>query len=181
MDMKRAKEILPGLLLVCVACGTEPAAPPSVPADVSPKATPAISRPVSSADVVKASVADAEITAGGSIDAKVLIAISQGYHINANPPTFRYLIPTAVEIAESKDITSGKPVYPAPVTKKFSFAEKPLSVYEGETAIKITLQATGDAGKGLRKIPIALRVQACDDSVCYAPAKIDLALHLTVK
>ena len=152
-----------------------------VPATESPVVMPAVSRKVSSADVVKASVSDLEIAAGGSSEAVVHLAISPGYHINANPPTFPYLIATAVEAGPSKGITSGKPVYPTPVTKKFSFAEKPLAVYEGDAAIKLPLQAAGDAAKGARIIRLMLHVQACDDSTCYAPAAIDSDLHLTVK
>jgi uncharacterized protein len=181
MRMTKLK-IVPGLLLICAACSDRHTTPPGIPADVSPQATPAIARKVSSADVVKVSAADIEITGGGSAQAQVRIIISQGYHINANPPTFPYLIPTKVEASESKGITFANPVYAKPVTKNFSFApEKPLAVYEGETAIDLQLQAAADAAKGARVIPLVVRVQACDDSVCYAPAKIDLSLNLTVK
>lgn len=170
------------LLLLFAACGEKPRPSANVvPATESPVVMPAVSRKVSSADVVKASASDLEITAGGSSEAVVHIAISPGYHINANPPTFAYLIATAVEAGPSKGITGGKPVYPMPVTKKFSFAEKPLAVYEGEAVIKLPLQATGDAAKGARVIRLMLHVQACDDSTCYAPAAIYSDLHLTVK
>lgn len=170
------------LMLTCAACSNKEAARPNIPADATPQATPAIARKVSSADVVKLSLANTEIAAGGAAQANVRIVISPGYHINANPPTFPYLIPTEVEASESKGIKFGKPVYPAPLTKNFSFApEKPLAVYEGETGINLPVQAAADTTKGSRLIPLVVRVQACDDSVCYAPAKIDLPLNLTVK
>lgn len=170
------------LLLLFAACGERPGPSANVvPAADSPVVMPAVSRKVSSADVVKASAPDLEIAAGGSSEAVVHIAISAGYHINANPPTFPYLIATAVESAPSKGITSGKPIYPTPVTRKFSFAEKPLAVYEGDAAIKLPLQATADAAKGARMIRLMLHIQACDDSTCYAPATVDSDLHLTVK
>ncbi|MEP6707543.1 MAG: protein-disulfide reductase DsbD domain-containing protein [Pyrinomonadaceae bacterium] len=175
------KGIMLGLPLILAACGNKQATLSNLPADASPQATRAIARKVSSADVVKASASDLEIAAGGSSQAVVHIAISSGYHINANPPTFPYLIATAVEAGPSKGITSGKPLYPAPVAKKFSFAEKPLAVYESDAAIKLPLQAAGDAAKGARVIGLMLRVQACDDSTCYAPAAINSDLHLTVK
>ncbi len=170
------------LLLLFAACERKPMPPADVvPPANSPVVMPAVSRKVSSADVVKASASDIEIAAGGSSEAIVHIAISPGYHINANPPTFPYLIATAVEAGPSKGITSGKPLYPTPVTKKFSFAEKPLAVYESDAAIKLPLQATVDAAKGARVIALMLRVQACDDSTCYAPAAINSDLHVTVK
>ncbi|HEY3025435.1 MAG TPA: protein-disulfide reductase DsbD domain-containing protein [Pyrinomonadaceae bacterium] len=178
----KLKGIMFGLPLICAACGGEPKPSSNVvPATASPVVMPAISRKVSSADVVKAAAPNIEIAAGGSAEAEVRMAISEGYHINANPPTFPYLIATAVEAGPSKGITTGKPIYPTPVTKKFSFAEKPLSVYEGDATIKLPLQASGDAAKGARVIGLILHVQACDDSTCYAPAAINSDLHLTVK
>jgi cytochrome c biogenesis DsbD-like protein len=170
------------LLLLLAACGGHP--PPSnnsIPSTPSPLSMPAISRPVSSADVVKALVPDTEITTAGAGEAKVLLDISQGYHVNANPATFPYLIATAVEAGQSKGITIGKPVYPAALMKTFSFEKQPLSVYEGAATIKLPLQCAGNAEKGARSIPLKVRVQACDDKACYAPATLDLTLHLAVK
>ena len=176
------RPLLPCLLLVAAGCGNEPAPKPAVPPEVSPLATPAISRPVSSADVVKASVAPVEISVGSSGEANVSISIAQGYHVNANPATFPYLIATAVTAEQSTGITVGKPVYPAALVKTFSFEkERPLSVYEGTTAVKLPLQLAGNAAKGPRSIPLAVRVQACDDAACYAPATLNAALQLTVK
>lgn len=168
-------------MVVCAACGDQPAPQPAIPPDVSPQATPAISRPLSSLDVVKASVAAGEITAGGSSEAKVLISIAQGYHVNANPATFPYLIATSIEAGDSEGIKVGKPVYPPPVIKTFSFEKQPLSVYEGTATIKLPLQAAGNAVKGQRTIFLMGKVQACDNEVCYAPATLNLTLSLTVK
>ena len=180
--MSKLKRTIPALLLLCAGCGNKEATQPKIPADVTPQATPAISRQVSSADVVKLSVPDTEITSGGAAQSNIRIVISQGYHVNANPPTFPYLIPTEVQSPETKGITFGKVIYPKPITKDFSFSPgKPLAVYEGESAINLPLKAAADAAKGARVVPLVVRVQACDDSVCYAPVKIDLPLNLTVK
>jgi len=179
--MKTIKAILLCLLLISAACGDKPAPQPAIPPDVTPQATPAISRPVSTLDVVKASVAASEIAAGRSGEATVLISISHGYHVNANPATFPYLIATAIEAGKSEGITVGPPVYPPAIVKKFSFEPQPLSVYEGDVTIKLPLRAAGNAAKGERPIFLMGQVQACDDSVCYAPATLNLTLHLTVK
>src|SRR5713101_143273 len=65
----------------------------------------------SSADVVKVRAADVSIPAGGNADATVTLSISPGFHINANPATFSYLIPTAVNPGTTEGIIAGKPVY----------------------------------------------------------------------
>ena len=72
-------------------------------------------------------------------------------------------------------------VYPDPITRKFSFAEKPLAVYEGETILKVQLKADKSAKSGPQTLAAKLRVQACDDQVCYAPGTIDLAIPVVIK
>jgi DsbC/DsbD-like thiol-disulfide interchange protein len=132
----------------------------------------------SSADVVKVRTAEVSVPADGSADATVTLSISSGYHVNANPATFSYLIPTAISPNKTEGITAGKPVYPVATKKKFQFAEEPLAVYEGEVQIKLPLQAD----KGLAKpgrLPIKVTVQACDSEKCYAPATLDAVI--TVK
>jgi hypothetical protein len=112
----------------------------------------------------------------------VQLSISTGYHVNANPATFPYLIATAVEAGASNGITMGKPIYPAAAMKTFSFEkQQPLAVYEGVAGIKLPVQAAADAAKGQRTVPLKVRVQACDDAACYAPATLEIPLRLTVK
>ena len=67
------------------------------------------------------------------------------------------------------------------LTKKFSFAEKPLAVYEGETTLKARLKANTTAQPGKHNLSAKLRVQACDDKVCYAPGALDLEVPVNIK
>ena len=66
--------------------------------------------------------------------------------------------------------------YPAATVKKFPFAEKPLAVYEGQTELKATLKADKAAKPGARSLSGKLRIQACDDQVCYPPGALDVAI-----
>jgi hypothetical protein len=43
------------------------------------------------------------------------------------------------------------------------------------------LKATPAAEPGKHNLSAKLRVQACDDQVCYAPGTIDLTIPVTVK
>ncbi len=135
----------------------------------------------SSTDVVRATTSPVEIAAGGSADATVRVQVASGYHINANPPTYPYLIATELNVEPGEGITAGKPVYPASLSKKFPFAEKPLAVYEGNPAIKVPLSAADSASKGAHTLRAKLRVQACDDKACYPPGTLDAAVQVTVK
>ncbi|MGH9872328.1 MAG: protein-disulfide reductase DsbD domain-containing protein [Pyrinomonadaceae bacterium] len=129
---------------------------------------------------MKAAAQRVEIPAGGSAEATVRITIQSGYHVNANPPTFTYLKATELEITPSDGVSVAFISYPKALDKKFPFAEKPLAVYEGDTDLKPTLKADQAAKKGERSIPALLRIQACDDQLCYPPGTIELAIPVNV-
>lgn len=148
----------------------------------SPPGAPGSSAPISSsADVVKIRAASTSFSAGGQTEANVLLSISSGFHVNANPATFPYLIATQVTPGKAEGISAGTPVYPGAVKKKFQFAEQPLAVYEGEIVIKLPLRAENNAATGPRSLPIAVRVQACDEEQCFPPAIVNAAISIDVK
>ena len=136
---------------------------------------------VSSASVVRVEAPGVEAAAGGTAEASVNLAITNGYHVNANPPSESYLIATELTVEPGEGFTVGKPVYPPSVTRKFAFAEKPLAVYEGQTAIKLPLSVASTASKGAHTLRAKLKVQACDDKVCYQYSTIETSIPVTVK
>lgn len=131
-------------------------------------------------DVLQVSASKIEVQAGKSAQAEVMLKIKEGYHINANPAS-QYQIATQLTIEPSDGITAGQPGYPASITKKFSFSEQPLAVYEKEATINVPLNATAGAAKGERSLLARLRFQACDDQVCYPPKNLQVSLPVTVK
>jgi len=136
---------------------------------------------ITSESVVKVSAGPVAVAIGESTDAVVRLIIQSGYHVNANPPTYSYLKPTQLDVTASDGISATSVSYPSPLTKKFAFADKPLAVYEGETEIKATIRAHTTARKGEHSVAAQLRVQACDDQVCYPPGQIELRIPVTVK
>jgi thiol:disulfide interchange protein DsbD len=137
--------------------------------------------PGTSVKFVRASAAEVQIPTGGSAEAIVKLTIQSGYHVNANPPTFPYLRATEVLVQTGEGVSVAFITYPNPLTKKFSFADKPLAVYEGEAVIKVMLKATASAARGARTLPTKLNVQACDDQVCYPPGTLEISLPATIK
>ena len=138
-------------------------------------------REVTSVGVVKVTTPETSLASGQSGEAMVRLNIDNGYHVNANPPSFPYLIPTELQITSSDVVSVDFITYPDPLTKKFSFAEKPLAVYEGATDLKIRFTASKSAPAGTHNLSAKLRVQACDDQICYAPGSIDLQLPVSIK
>jgi hypothetical protein len=166
--------VLIGISVSCTKHQTETNAPTAT-------SSPSASHARNSADVVKMSTTTTEIKRNQTADAIVQLIIEKGYHVNANPPTFAYLKPTELEFGPVPGISISFIVYPDPLTKSFAFAEKPLAVYEGTTTIKVKLKADKSAPVGTQSLSGKLRVQACDDQVCYAPGTLDVALPLSIK
>jgi DsbC/DsbD-like thiol-disulfide interchange protein len=131
--------------------------------------------------VVSVAASAVEISAGGSANATVNITIKSGYHTNANPPTYPYLKATELEVTPADGISAAPVTYPAATVKKFPFAEKPLAVYEGETSLKTTLKAAKSAKPGRTSLSAVLRIQACDDQVCYPPGKLAVSIPVNIK
>ena len=165
-----------GLLLLCcfaAACSKSPTNDTASTANEGP--------PVASVNVVKATPQELTLTRGESGDALVSLKITNGYHVNANPPSYSYLKATELELQPAAGITVEFITYPDALVKKFAFAEKPLAVYEGETTLKARLKADKTAPAGIHNLSAKLRVQACDDKVCYAPGALDLTVPVNIK
>ncbi len=138
-------------------------------------------RRIASVDVVKVAPEEVTISPGSSADARIRLTIDKGFHVNANPPTFAYLKPTEIEVKPAAGISVNFVRYPDPLTRTFEFADKPLAVYEGETLITVQLQADRTAKSGRTNLSATLRVQACDEKVCYAPGTKDVSIPVVVQ
>jgi len=176
--------LIKSLIIVCLlltvgfaGCGeTQPPIAGAPPANAS--SSPDIK---GSANVVKVQAANVTISSGGNAEATVTLSISSGFHVNANPATFSYLIPTQVTAGTTEGLTVSKPVYPAGVKRTFQFSNEPLAVYEGDAQIKLPLRAEANAAKGARSLPLSIIVQACDHEQCFPPATLNATTAIEVK
>jgi hypothetical protein len=100
----------------------------------------------------------------------VQLAIDEGWHLNRNPASLPFLVPTTVEVrggAAGAEIRypEGRPFRP-------DFAPAAIDVYEGRVEIPVLLPDGGDPPQGL-----GVRFQACDATRCLPPGRTDLALE----
>lgn len=142
-------------------------------------ATPASKSPLEG--IVKASAESVEMRAGETAQATVRLDIASGYHVNANPATEKFLIPTSLEVKPEAGINADQITYPKPLTKKFPFAEVPLAVYEGDTSITLRVRAPRDAAQGQHALAARLRVQPCDDEKCYPPTTVEASIPVVIR
>jgi hypothetical protein len=146
-------------------------------ASSSPSPTPSAKEVSSSDQVVQAF---SHFIPSAAPPANIELVISPGFHVNANPATFPYLIATEIQPGKVDGITVGdKLAYPPPKMETFAFADRPLAVYEGHVTIPIPLTPAAGA-KGQRTIPFKIRVQACDNEKCFPPATLDAALPIDI-
>jgi hypothetical protein len=142
---------------------------------------PANVKKVTSVGVVRVTTPRVSLTQGESIEGSLILNIENGYHVNANPPTYSYLKATELEVAASDGVSATSISYPPALMRKFSFEEKELAVYEGETTLRVTLKTDPSARKGERHLSGKLRIQACDNEVCYPPGSMDVNIPVEVR
>ncbi|HYM86748.1 MAG TPA: hypothetical protein VET30_08405, partial [Pseudoxanthomonas sp.] len=109
------------------------------------------------------------VVKGGADQDEIVVTlhIEDGYHVNANPATYDYLIATSVAF---DGLMPTGVRYPAATLFKPAFAPAGLKVYEGEVKLVASFPK-GIAGKD-REIRAVVSTQACDSEICLLPAQL---------
>jgi hypothetical protein len=115
--------------------------------------------PATSLEALAESVVDARVDSI-STGLRVLLRVKEGWHINANPASSPYLIPTEIQ-GDVRNVS-----YPPGKSMTFAFSEEPLSVYDGEVAIEL------EPERGAAEFTLVY--QACDDTRCLSPVSREL-------
>jgi DsbC/DsbD-like thiol-disulfide interchange protein len=172
------------MLAACSQTANKPSDAPVSQTTATPvassAATPETAAAAAPADVVQASASEVELKAGGAAEATVRVRVADGYHINGNPAS-KFQIATALDVETGEGITAGQVVYPPSIKKTFEFSKEPIVVYVGEALIKQPLRAEAGAAKGSRTLRAKLKVQPCDDKVCFPPRTLEVSIPVNVK
>lgn len=163
--------MLRGLALVFV-CGLGAQVARSRPPQDIPAATSVAS--------AKTYVSIAPVPRGSTFEVAVVVGIMQGFHVNAHKPSEDYLIPTVLTAKLPASFKELGTEYPEGVTKKLSFADKPLLVYTGQFTVRAKFSTAPSAPLGKIKLPFTLQYQACNDSVCLPPVRIPVIARIDV-
>ncbi|MBZ5605332.1 MAG: protein-disulfide reductase DsbD N-terminal domain-containing protein [Acidobacteriia bacterium] len=117
--------------------------------------------------------------AGAELSAKIVAQLKPGYHCNSDKPSDEYLIPLKLTWTPAPLEVAGI-VYPKPQMEKYTFSEKPLSVYTGDFEIVTRFKVPATAHLGPAVLSGKLRYQACTDRMCLPPKTVDVSLPITV-
>ena len=120
------------------------------------------------------------VHAGSTVRAALVVKLPETYHMQSNKPRNPLLIPTKLQVETPTGVLVTELVYPAAIDLKQEDVELPLAVFEREFAIGINLTIGADVPAGDLVMPMHLRYQACDDSMCYGPTNVDANWTLKV-
>ncbi|HJQ67977.1 MAG TPA: protein-disulfide reductase DsbD domain-containing protein [Blastocatellia bacterium] len=142
----------------------------------------AVSQAQTSASVVKVKPQESvyKIKPGATFQVAVVLEIDGGYHINSNQPAEKFLIPTTLKVETLKGLRANAVRYPKAKIQKFSFAEKPMSVFDGRTVLRFTARALPTLAGGSHTLKAKLTVQACNDEMCLRPQTVNVEIPLEV-
>jgi thiol:disulfide interchange protein DsbD len=124
-------------------------------------------------------------TPGSEVHVALRVQLPEGYHMNSNKPRDPMLIPVVLTVpAPDQSLPEGvsvtEIVFPKPTDLEQRGADQPLSVFEREFAIGVVLKLDSTVKAGKISVPARLRYQACDETMCYIPTRVDTGWEFTV-
>jgi uncharacterized protein YyaL (SSP411 family) len=121
------------------------------------------------ADHVRVAASGKSVPDGDEI--LVTIKVDDKFHINANPASFDFLIPTSVEF---KGVKPAKVEYPKPIRFTAQFAPEGLDVYEG--SIAVVAKFPKGSLRGIKAIQGSVTAQACTNQICLPPSTLPISI-----
>jgi len=116
-----------------------------------------------------------------NVEVRIPVMVDKGFHVNSNTPTYDYLIPLKVTWTPGGGLVGGEVTYPKATLEKYSFDDKPLSVFTGNFDLMVKFQVAPDAPAGPGVKAGKLRYQACDDKACYPPKTLEVSVPYQVQ
>jgi DsbC/DsbD-like thiol-disulfide interchange protein len=111
----------------------------------------------------------------------LVLEVADGWHINANPATLDFLIPTRFRLDQTPGIRLVAVQYPKGKTFRLPALKQSIAVYEKTVRIPFRLAVEPGVEAGTRRITGNLSVQACDDRTCLAPSEIPVEFSLEIR
>jgi hypothetical protein len=142
-----------------------------------PQAAPAPQRPRADVIAVRPSLPAA---AGSTVTLTLKVHLPDGIHVQGDRPRDPSLIATTLGLTLPAGVTIDRLVFPAATELVQAGQSKPLLVFGNDFAIDAHLAVSAAAAPGELKIPAVLRYQACNDRLCFAPARATAEWTLTI-
>ena len=140
-------------------------------------------KPMHSAAHVSARVEDTptNAVAGKEYELTLVLEVAEGWHINANPATFDFLIPTKLSLEETSGLRLLSVTYPKGGSFRFPSFEEAIAIYEKTVRIPFRVAVARGARPGHLTANGRLSVQACDDKTCLAPSQMPVSFTFEIR
>ncbi len=129
-------------------------------------------------EVTYTATVENSVAAGSTVRAVFTFNLGDNWHVNAHKPLDQFLIPTEITVTPASGISLANTVYPEHIL--FDLAGDKLAVYEHTFHIGVILQIAADAAPGEHKLAGELKYQACNNEMCFPPAKLPLEITVNV-
>jgi hypothetical protein len=118
---------------------------------------------------------------GVAFQGAVILRIPDGYHINSNRPTNKFMIPTSVRVFPPRGVRVGPVRYPRANLRSFGFApDERIPVFEGAPAMRFDLTVPAGFKQDKLRVRVVVAYQACSNETCFRPDERDVTLSLDV-
>lgn len=118
-------------------------------------------------------VAAAEVKPGSTVVVSLKVRLPKDVHVQADKPKDPSLIATTLTIDVPAGVSVEKVSYPAATALAQQGRREKLLVFGPEFEIAAHLAVAPSVARGELVIPARLRYQACNDTMCFPPARAD--------
>lgn len=126
-------------------------------------------------------VASAQAKPGAPLWLSLHVRLPKDVHVQANKPRDPSLIATVLTVTLRTGVTVEEIGYPPPTELAQKDRRDTLAVLGPEFTIDVRLALAAGVPSGDLTIPAVLRYQACNDSVCFPPARATTEWTVLVK
>lgn len=121
------------------------------------------------------------VKAGETVHVSLKVRLPEDVHVQAHEPRDPSLIATVLTVEAPPGVTVEAITYPPPTDLAQSGRREALAVLGPEFAIDVRLTVGAGAAAGDLAVPVVLRYQACNDRVCFPPARATATWTLPVQ
>ncbi len=130
---------------------------------------------------VTAVVETASVRPGETVRLSLKVRLPAHVHVQAHEPLDPSLIPTVLTVEAPPGIVVEAITYPPPTELTQAGRRDTLAVLGPEFAIDVRVVVPGTTAAGDLAVPAVLRYQACNDTVCFPPARATATWALQVQ
>lgn len=125
-------------------------------------------------------VATPEIIPGSTVVLSLKVRLPKDVHVQSDKPRDPSLIATTLTIEAPAAVTVDTISYPAATELAQRGRQEKLLVFGPEFEIEARLMVAESAAPGERVVPARLRYQACNETMCFPPARAEAKWTLRV-